>query len=115
MNFTNTQKLAVIGNVCIGSNIAGAPHIYVIDCPGSFFAENSFSNGDKTGARIGLQVFGDATGIKLGRSYQDSNISAINPVPVPTSSTSMGGEGKMAVSARFHASSCSDVCRPWPG
>ena len=87
MNFTETPKITAIGNACIGSNISASTHIRVDVCPTSFFAENSFSNGTKTGTRIGIQIFGDATGIKLGRNYHDANISAGNQVVQDSAST----------------------------
>ena len=87
MNLTGTPNVTSMGNACIGSSVSGGQHARVEACPGSFFAENSFSNGDKTGARIGIQVFGDATGIKLGRNYHDVNIIHANQVVQDAAST----------------------------
>ena len=87
MNLTGTPNITSLGNACIGSATAGVGHIRVDACPGSFLAENSFANGDKTGVRIGIQVFGDATGIKLGRNYHDVNIGFASHVSQDVAST----------------------------
>ena len=88
INLFGTPNSTVIGNACVGSQtVAGTPHIKTDACPGSFFAENSFSNGDKIGTRQGIQVYGDATGVKLGRNYHDTNISVGNLVSQDAAST----------------------------